>query len=170
MPERPLVLTGFMSSGKTTVVRALGEAWGCVAVDLDEVIALSEGRPAWQIIEEDGEERFRAIETRVLQEVLELGDARVIALGGGAWIRTENRALVNSYKGISIWLDAPFEVCWSRIATGSDRRPLATNREQASKLYNERRPYYSMARIHVPISPETTVAELVEAIGRNLKR
>ena len=59
-----IVITGFMGSGKTTVAKALAQRLGYEFVDLDEAIQLAEGRPARQIIEADGESRFREIEHR----------------------------------------------------------------------------------------------------------
>jgi shikimate kinase len=48
----------------------------------------------------------------------------VIALGGGAWIEERNRDLIEQYSFTSIWLDAPFEVCWARIKDSDEERPL----------------------------------------------
>ena len=59
----PVVITGFMGAGKTTVAAALAERLGCRAIDLDEFTAGREGRTAQMIIDEDGEPRFREIET-----------------------------------------------------------------------------------------------------------
>ncbi|MBA3569272.1 MAG: hypothetical protein H0W28_07985 [Pyrinomonadaceae bacterium] len=39
--------------------------------------------------------------------------AGVIALGGGAWTLPGNRNLIASASGTSVWLDAPFNLCWA---------------------------------------------------------
>ena len=44
-----------------------------------------------------------------------------------------------------MWLDADFELCWRRIESGGESRPLARSRELAQKLYGERRPVYGLA-------------------------
>ncbi|MGI8897842.1 MAG: shikimate kinase, partial [Pyrinomonadaceae bacterium] len=110
-----IVITGFMGAGKSTVARALARRLDTQMVDLDIEILKQEKRSARQIIEEDGEPSFREIETRVLREVLPTNVAGVIALGGGAWTLPRNRDLITSAGGISVWLDAPFNLCWQRI-------------------------------------------------------
>src|SRR5918911_223736 len=102
MRTRPVVITGFMGAGKTTVAGALAERLGRRALDLDEFIAGREGRTAQTIIDEDGEQRFRELETEALREALET-DAGVIALGGGTWTIERNRALVAEHTVLTVW-------------------------------------------------------------------
>jgi shikimate kinase len=144
-----IVITGFMGSGKTRIARKLARHLNLEMVDLDERITEQYGRSPAQVIVEDGEEAFRSIESKVLSELLATGTAGVIALGGGAWIREENRALVDRYKCESIWLDVPFEVCWARIEASGDDRPLGKTRDQALALYERRRPVYALAKLHI---------------------
>jgi len=133
--NRRIVIIGFMGSGKTTVAQALAQRLGCEMIDLDSFITESEGRSPAGIIEEDGESAFREIETRALREVLEKTTHQVIALGGGAWTIAANRALTTAHDCLSVWLDAPFELCWQRIQSGGNTvRPLAPDRESALAL------------------------------------
>lgn len=157
-----------MCSGKTTVAKALGEKWQCEAVDLDEAITAAAGRTPAEIIEAEGEEVFRAIENRVLCQILDQG-AEVISLGGGAWIQSDNREAINRHNWICVWLDTPFELCWSRILGGSDSRPLATSRDQSSRLYQERQAVYSLAHMRIAVGANDTVEDVVKAIGSSLK-
>lgn len=147
-----IVITGFMGCGKTTVAEALANRLGCDMIDLDSFITKHEGRTPAQIIEHDGEAAFRDIETRRLRHLLEKTDARVIALGGGTWNMETNRELVTEYYGLTVWLDAPFELCWQRIlASGNRVRPLAPDRESARELYERRRASYKLAAFKVEI-------------------
>ncbi len=152
-----------MGCGKTKVARELAGKLNAVMVDLDDVITKRVGRSPAQLIVEDGEAAFRVIETDTLRHVLEIGEARVIALGGGAWIQETNRHLIDEYSCLSIWLDAPFEMCWTRIAVSQEDRPLGRTREQALALYDQRRPVYELANVHLPISEER-LADLVSRI------
>ena len=93
MEDRRIVIVGFMGCGKTTVARALAQRLGCEMIDLDSFITEREGRTPAEIIEADGEPAFREIETHALRDALKMDDARVIALGGGAWTIEANRAL-----------------------------------------------------------------------------
>jgi shikimate kinase len=163
---QPIIITGFMASGKTCVALALGHLLHCHAIDLDQAITETEGRTPRQIIEEDGETVFRQIETRRLQQTLELDSSRVIALGGGAWTIPANRQLIAAQRGLTVWLNAPFELCWQRIAAAGKDRPLAPTEDQARTLYHDRRSLYELAALHLAAHGDTGVDELAEAIAR----
>lgn len=171
---RHIIITGFMGSGKTTVARGLALILGCQMLDLDHVIAEQEGRIAREIIEQDGENSFREIETRNLREVLESSLPGVIALGGGAWTLERNRNLIDEHNGVTVWLDAPFELCWDRIIRSGGGRPLARDEAQAQMLYAERRQQYALAKLHVQVvankSTDNIAAEIAEALGLSDKQ
>jgi len=160
----PIVITGFMGCGKSGVAYELARRRNLVMVDLDNFITEREGRSPAQLIVEDGEPAFRTIESNALRELLEANVAGVIALGGGAWIQTTNRELIQQYSGTTIWLDAPFEICWARIEASGDVRPLGKTREQAQALYNLRRPIYQLADVHIPVTTNDNLADLVDRI------
>lgn len=146
----PIVIIGFMGTGKTTVARALANRLGCFVVDLDELIENS-GRSPREIIEQDGEAAFREIESRTLKEVFDK-EVGVVALGGGAWTVARNRELIAKHEGFTVWLDAPFDLCWQRIEHEGELRPLATSREAAEKLYRERLPLYALANLRIAVA------------------
>jgi shikimate kinase len=160
-----IVITGFMGSGKTSVARELARRLDLAMVDLDERITEREGRSSAQLIIDEGEKAFRAIESEVLRELLEKDTASVIALGGGAWIEEVNRILINHHSCLSVWLDVPFEVCWSRIEASGDDRPLVRTREQAQALYDRRRSVYELAKLHIQSSDED-LEDLISRLTR----
>ncbi|CAN5338128.1 hypothetical protein BH18ACI2_BH18ACI2_01040 [soil metagenome] len=160
-----IVITGFMGAGKTTVARALAARLKCAMLDLDDFIATREGRTPQQIIDTDGEPRFREVETEALRAALNHNAARVIALGGGAWTVEENRALSEQYGCLSVWLDAPFALCWSRIASSDAERPLARSRDSAQKLYGERRMIYQLVSLHVAAGEGRSATEVAAEIA-----
>src|SRR5260370_42129818 len=147
--DRRIVVVGFMGCGKTTVARALAQRLGCVMVDLNSFISDREGHTPAEIIVQDSEPSFREIETQALRVVLEENAARVIALGGGAWMIEANRALAEKHDCLSVWLDAPFELCWERIMSSGTIRPMAPYRESAQQLYDSRRASYALAELRV---------------------
>ena len=163
-----IVITGFMGSGKSTVARSLALRLDSQMIDLDGEILKQEGRSAKRIIEEDGESSFREIETRVLRDVLQNNAIKVIALGGGTWTMPTNRELITSAGGISVWLDAPFDLCWQRIVDGQDGRPLARNEKEALSRYTERRTTYSTADLHLEATESKTADDLAGEIVRAL--
>jgi shikimate kinase len=159
-----------MGCGKTTVAKALAQRLGCAMVDLDSFITDREGRSPAEIIVQDSELSFRELETRALKDVLEDNAARVIALGGGAWTIEDNRALVKEHGCLSVWLDAPFEVCWERIESSESIRPMAPDRETAENLYNDRRVSYEISDLRVAASSDSTPDRLTNEILRRAVR
>jgi shikimate kinase len=166
MTDRRIVIVGFMGCGKTTVAEALARQLGCAMLDLDSFITDREGRSPAEIIVQDSEPSFREIETRALKIVLEKNAARVIALGGGAWMMQANRALVAQHECLSVWLDAPFELCWERIQSSGTKRPLAPDRGTAENLYNDRRVSYEISELRVDVCSDSEPELLTNEILR----
>ena len=170
MNSRRVVITGFMAAGKTTVGRALARRLGAPFADLDDAVRELEGRAPRELIDDEGERYFREAETRALRHVLERGDARVIATGGGAWTLERNRALVNAHGCLSVWLDAPFDLCQRRILEGGgpSDRPFARDPARARRLYDERLDAYRLAALRVRVRAESGVEELAERVAAAL--
>ena len=163
-----IAITGFMASGKTTIARALAARLDYEFVDLDDLIAAQQQRTIKEIIETEGEDRFREIETNALGEVLRKDGARVIALGGGAWTMPENRRMLGKREALTVWLDTSFDLCWKGIEAGAEtRRPLASSREQAHQLYLERRPIYELAQKRIVCEGRDAV-EIAEEIAEEI--
>jgi len=165
----PIVITRFMGCGKSKVAQALALRRNVVMVDLDEWITNRIGRSPAQLITEDGEAAFREIESNALHELLQAGEAGVIALGGGAWIEKVNRDLINEYGCTSVWLDTPFPICWERITASDEDRPLGRTREEAQARYDLRKPIYALAHLHIAISPDQTLDDIVGILAADLR-
>jgi shikimate kinase len=154
-------LVGFMGAGKTTVGRALADAMGWRFADLDRLIEERESRSIREIFEARGEPEFRRIEREAMAACREMSET-VIALGGGAYIAEENRALLREL-GVTVWLDCPLEVCLARI-TGDAARPLLRSLEETRELFERRRPAYALADWIIEtgdLSPEALAAEML---------
>ncbi len=80
---------------------------------------------------EQGENAFRDAETNALQKVVDVADT-VIALGGGALLREENRSLAET-SGQVVFLDAGLPALVARLSKDENKRPLLTG-ELESKL------------------------------------
>ena len=165
--QRPIVITGFMGSGKSKVARELSRHLKVTMIDLDDAITAREGKTPAQLIVETGEPYFRSIESDVLRELLQTNAAAIISLGGGAWIEESNRRMIDEFSCISVWLDAPFAVCWARIEVSDEDRPLGRNKEHALALYERRRPIYSLAAIHVQSSGDN-LPDVILSMKREL--
>jgi shikimate kinase len=170
--KQRIVIVGFMGSGKTTVAGALARQLDCRMTDLDSFIAERKGRSPAEIIQQSGEPAFRQIETELLREVLEPKETPVIALGGGTWAVKANRSLVAEHNCLSVWLDAPFELCWERIVSGETVRPLAPDRATAQMLYDKRKTTYQLSDRQLKVARKdspTVVANKISELVLNIK-
>lgn len=174
-PGNAVFLVGFMGAGKSSVGRALGQRLNWVFEDLDDHIEAREGRTVGEIFRDSGESEFRRAEQAALERVLrELGGgvARIVALGGGAFVQKENAARLKAYGVPTIFLDAPLEELWQRCCAQADasgaERPLLRSLEQFRKLYQTRRRSYSKASLKIQTGDravETIAAEIAETLG-----
>jgi shikimate kinase len=165
--ERRIILTGFMGVGKSTVAKHLAHLLDCDRLDLDARIVDSEHRTIAEIIEQEGIEKFRQIETAHLRAILETG-ARIIALGGGAWTIEENRRIIKERGFTTVWLESSFEHCWLNISASKRVRPLARNKPDALKLFEERQRIYCLADWHFIIRPELNSFEIAKRIAEEI--
>lgn len=163
-----VVLTGFMGVGKSTVARFLASLLDSKRIDLDSVIEISEKKTIAEIIESVGEERFRQIESENLRRILLNDEARIIALGGGAWTIAENRRLIKEQDFTTVWLESTFEHCWRNIRASKKERPLAKNKQQTRQLFEARQRLYCLADWHFIIKPDLTSFEVAKKIAEEV--
>ena len=164
-PFRAIFLVGFMGAGKTSVGQALAAVIGWRFVDLDARIVARTGRSVPEIFAQEGEARFREMETFELQHLLtELDtDHTVASLGGGAWVQPANVALLRDASLPVLHLDASGEELWQRCQLEHGTRPLHQNREDFHRLYESRRPTYQAGTMRIE-TQGNTVAEVAEHI------
>jgi shikimate kinase len=163
-----IVLTGFMGVGKSTVAKCLAYILNTEKIDLDRFIEEKEVRSIPEIINTDGIEKYRQIETKYLKEVLAETDSRIIALGGGAWITQENREIIKKNNCVTIWLESTFEHCWRNINVSKQERPLAKDKLSVQKLFDERQKFYCLADWHLVVKPELTSFDLAKFIAEEI--
>ena len=162
----PIFLVGFMGCGKTTVGEALARMLQRSFIDLDRLIEARINETIADLIARDGEARFRELETSILREVAGSASA-VISLGGGAFTREINRELIQGL-GLSVWLDAPFELCWRRVASDPTVRPLAPDEQTARRLYDARLDIYKIARFRVAVDETSDGDQIASRISTML--
>jgi shikimate kinase len=153
-------LVGFMGAGKTTVARALARRLDWKVEDIDERIEQRERRDIPTIFRQEGEPYFRSIERQELVTLLPERGA-VIATGGGTIVDSATRGLMLR-DGAVIWLDASFATILDRVPVDG-RRPLAADRIEMERLYNQRLMAYSEAHLRLDAS-RSSVEELVDQI------
>jgi shikimate kinase len=153
-------LVGFMGAGKTTVARALARRLDWRLEDIDDRIEQRERRDIPTIFRQDGEPYFRGVERQELIALLPDRGA-VVATGGGTIVDAVTRELMLR-DGAVIWLDAPFATIVERVPVDG-RRPLATDRIELERLYNQRLMAYEQAHLRLDAG-KSSVEELVDQI------
>ncbi len=166
--KKRVILTGFMGVGKSTVARHLSYILQNERIDLDAVIEESEKKSILKIVEQDGIEYFRKIESEHLKKILENEPAVIIALGGGAWMTRENRELIKAHNCTTIWLESTFEHCWRNIKMSKKIRPMVKNKKQVKKLFGDREKFYCLADWHFLMKPELTSLEVAKQIAEEV--
>ncbi|MGK4003792.1 3-dehydroquinate synthase [Sorangium sp. So ce1036] len=163
----PLLLTGFMGAGKSTVGRVAAARAGLPFIDLDEAIAAEAGESVPSLFASRGEAGFRALEAALLRRLLATPGPRVIALGGGALVDPALRgeALL---RGCVVALSATPRTIAARTPSGA--RPLldgAPDREaRIRELLAARAPVYAEAHARVVtdgVAPEEVAARVLRA-------
>lgn len=148
-PQR-VFLVGPMGVGKTTIGKLLARELGLKFVDCDNEIENRAGANIAWIFDVEGEVGFRDRETHVLDDLTQQ-DGLLIATGGGAVIRAENRQCLKS-RGIVVHLDTEVDLLVKRTAKDK-KRPLLQNadpRVVLEKIKKDRDPLYqAVATVHV---------------------
>lgn len=162
-----IALIGMMGSGKSAVGAALAARLGWRFVDTDAMVVASEGRAIADIFARDGEEAFRRMETEAVR-VAASGTETVIATGGGAVLRPENRDTLWA-RCFVVWLTATPEEHVERTARGQ-RRPVldrADDRlEAVRRLLSEREPLYALADHREDTSGRSVTSIVEELLSR----
>lgn len=159
-----IALTGFMGVGKTSVARHLAHLLRCERLDLDSLIEVNEQRRIAEIIDENGIDAYRLIETENLKRALAKTNIRILSLGGGTWTLAHNRDLIRGEGVTSVWLDATFNHCWNNIRLSRKERPLARDKASTQKLFEERQEVYCLADWHFVVKPDLTSFEVARQI------
>lgn len=164
LKDKPIALTGFMGSGKSTVGRVLAQELAYKFIDLDELIVSRCGKSIPEIFA-SGEAAFRLEEYEALRYVIEHEQGKlVIALGGGCITDERSRELVLNHC-LSIFLYASLDCIYKRIGTGNSKRPLMSD---AELLYEKRAHIYAQANITID-TEDMSVQDVVSVIVKALK-
>ena len=143
--RRPLLLNGFMASGKSTLGRLVAERAGREFIDLDEQIERNAGQRVSEIFAQRGEPAFRQLEREALDRVLDAGRPGVVALGGGALLgRAQRLRAIDA--AVVVTIGASVDEIVRRSAQQPGLRPLldaADARERVLGLLELRAPAYA---------------------------
>ena len=154
---RKIFLYGPPGSGKSTVGKLLSKSLNVGFVDIDDEIEAQAGMPISQIMAERGELAFRDLETDTIEQVCgpdASGSVRpgwdVVALGGGALLREENRLRCEAVGDV-IFLEMDFETLVSRLSDDANPRPLLSGdlENRLTTLLERRKEHYASFKLRV---------------------
>src|SRR5438270_2508515 len=165
-----VVLVGFMGAGKTTVGRELARLLNWSFYDLDALVEGRTGRTVPALFAEQGEAGYRKLEAQALRALFQTleDEPAVIALGGGAFVQEPIRQIIRDHSASVVYLDVGLEEALRRCATAPGYRPLLSNRDQVSLLYEERLPFYRTADHEVRTDGKTPV-DVAQEIAATLQ-
>jgi shikimate kinase len=150
-----------MGVGKSTVGRLLAQRLGVGYRDTDDDIVAAQGRTIADIFVDDGEGAFRAIEKQAVRTAL-TGHDGVLALGGGAILDADTRALLAGQRVVYLSMDV--EEAVRRTGLNAARPLLAVNpRRQWRELMEARRHLYEEIATAVVPTDGRTPEEVTEA-------
>ena len=171
-----VALTGFMGCGKTTYGREAAERAGVRFADLDDAVleAYNTAFPDAQcgsitdIFKVKGEGFFRSLETDTLLQLLTGDGSLVLALGGGAVVREENRAVLKAHCRL-VWLRCSLGTCLENIAA-TYPRPLLQGKTEAQieELFEIRNGIYASVADAVIDTDGLSYGEIADRIAEQL--
>lgn len=171
--SKPIVLIGYRGTGKSEVARLLAARLGWTAVDADDEIERRASKTIAKIFAEEGESRFRDLETAVVADLCARPE-HVVALGGGAVVRKENQERIRASSGIVVWLTASVATIATRLAadaaTTSRRPPLTPlgGQSEIEALLAERAPIYQECATFVVDTDQRSPADVADQIVAHL--
>ncbi|MDR2945956.1 MAG: shikimate kinase AroL [Candidatus Adiutrix sp.] len=150
--EKTIFLIGPRAAGKTVVGEKLATALRRGFADTDQRLSQSRRASLAELIQQEGWEAFRQMESQTLREVTAPG--LVIATGGGMVLAEANRAFMRE-RGLVFYLSAPAGVLAARLAADPRTafgRPSLTGRpitEEVAQVVAEREALYRAATHHI---------------------
>lgn len=133
--KRNIVLIGLSGSGKSTIGRKLARRLRMPLLDTDAMIEASENRSIPEIFAQDGEKRFRDLESAAAVEAA-LQDGAVISCGGGMILREQNMAVLRATGFVVFISRHPSRIF--RSTRQNDRPLVQGDREKLFRLHAER--------------------------------
>ena len=166
-----------MTSGKSTLGQILANVLGWDFYDLDEELESDENKKVSEIFEEKGEQYFRKIESRKLQQISER-DKSIIALGGGTLINDDNLKVILQ-TGKLVYLKVSPEIIYKRIRNKIDRPlfrdfVLAGNSKEnfikkIEEMLEERNKYYNKADLAFSVD-DSPIGITVDRLAKSIKK
>lgn len=165
-----IYLVGMPGAGKTTIGRQLARRLERTFVDADHEIEARTGVRIPLIFDIEGEQGFRDREAKVIADLA--GDSNlIVATGGGAVLRPENRAALKQ-SGTVVYLQAAPRLLFERTRLDPNRPLLqvANPMQKIEELFAQRDPLYREVADIVVNSLGGSISHLVKQLERELQK
>ena len=154
--NQPLVLMGYMGSGKTSIGKKISKILNINFSDLDELIEKNFDRSVKNIFNDFGEIEFRKKERAVLQKFISKKKLFVLSLGGGTPCYFDNIELISKKTDLTIFLKPKIKQLSKKLFKKKSKRPIIKDVKTEKKMIEfiskhmlERIHYYNMAKHHI---------------------
>lgn len=144
-----IVLIGMSGVGKTVIGKYISKKNNMKLLDIDDIIANKINESIARIFSCYGDEYFRKLERKTIEE-LSLETNAVISTGGGAVLDQKN--IYNLRKNASIFLlEADLETLIRNVKLSEDKRPLLEGdfKSKIKKLSEERKELYHLSADYI---------------------
>ncbi len=161
-----LFVVGPPGIGKSTVAPLLAGMLGASVVETDRAIARRARKSNKDLIEQDGMEAFRDVESRVIASLRPTPAWVVVDTGGGAPIREENRKRMREL-GLIIGMRGSVERVAAGIAATMAKRPnqSVAPEDRARSALRERRAAYADTDVTFDVDRDATATDSAQAIA-----
>ncbi len=172
-----IYITGFMTSGKSTIGPILANVLGMGFYDLDKEIEQKEKATVVEIFEKKGEQYFRNLEKEMIKSLNTKGNI-IVALGGGTITFQENLDMLKK-SGIIVYLKVSPNILYLRLKNKTNR-PLfrdlvlgengqADFMKRINDMLDKRKQYYEQAHIIIT-TDNNPIGLTVDILAKKIKK
>ena len=165
-----IALVGLPGSGKSTIGRYLAKRWSVPFVDVDVAIEEHIGCTIREFFAKEGEPKFRDVEQEVLARLLSNPQKMVVATGGGAVLRPENRQQLMAYAQVVYLSASPHEIA-KRLQRDTQRPLLQVDNpfQRLLDLHAIRDPFYKEVADFVVAGGGLSAAQVAQRVAMQVE-
>ena len=159
-------MLGYRGTGKSVISKLLSEKLRMKLYKIDKMVSELAGKSIPAIVEQDGWDSFRKLESEIVTEVSNKAKNSIIDCGGGVVLNDGN--MVNlKREGVCILLTASLETIIKRIRHDKNRPSLESGlsfEEEQRKIIAERESRYRLAADFICDTSQRRPREAAEKI------
>lgn len=162
-----VALIGLRGAGKTTLGRAMGEAFDVPFIRLGDLVEQLAGMELAEIFSLGGQKTYRRLEREAVQYVVDRHERAIVEAGGSLVSESDTFELLRA-SFFTVWVRTSPEEHMNRVIQQGDLRPMRGNDEAMDDLRRilaEREPFYGTANYVLDTSRRSPADCLRELTG-----